>query len=591
MRRLVVAGALFVVLAGVAHAAGAPTAPTYDSRGRIVSTPLAPPQQPQRLTDTKATQIFLANPKVRDWLKRYSKSNRSTTADFDQTYRFWNIIVIDNKAGWIAKGKVDDATGHVTEAWTGPQVAWGMARGSPGAFGGKKINSYPVWLAFCGVFLLGLIDWRRPFSLRSIDLLAMLAFSVSLWFFNRGNIFASAPLAYPPLFWLLGRGVWVGLTGRSPRGSPVWPAWVLLAATVFVAGFRVGLNVQASNVIDVGYSGVIGAERIVAGEAPYGHMPVEDNLKPCGGADANGEIRERIQTNGRCESANPRGDTYGPVAYEAYIPGYLIFGWSGHWDDLPAAHATVIAFDLLCILGMGLVGLRFGGPKFGAALAFAWAANPLTQYADSSNTNDAILPALLIFGFWLVTSPFARGFFAALAGWTKFAALIIAPLWIAYRQTAREIAWSIVGYVAATLTAFSVLLLEPNLGHAIHEFWARTFAYQVSRDSPFSIWDWRQYHAKGLPDLHILQRVVQVLVVLSAFAFAVYPRRKTPLQLAALTGALLVGFELMLTYWIYAYIVWFVPFVAYAALAPRQEPEPAAEPALDERFPEPVAVH
>src|SRR5262245_327121 len=108
MRRLVLAGALFVVLAGVAHAAGTPTAPSYDSGGRTVSTPLAPPEQPQRLTDTRATQIFLADPKVRDWLTRYSKRNRSTTADFDQTYRYWNVTVIDTKAGWIAKGKVDD---------------------------------------------------------------------------------------------------------------------------------------------------------------------------------------------------------------------------------------------------------------------------------------------------------------------------------------------------------------------------------------------------------------------------------------------------------------------------------------------------
>jgi len=279
------------------------------------------------------------------------------------------------------------------------------------------------------------------------------------------------------------------------------------------------------------------------------------------------------------------------VTYHAYLPGLALFGWSGKWDNLPAAHFTTLLFDLVAILGLGGIGYRFGGTRLAVLLMFAWAANPFTQYASSSNTNDAILPAFLIWGFWLVTSPFARGFFAALAGWTKFAALIVAPLWIAYRQTAREVAWTIGGFAAATVAAFSVLLLEPNLLHAIHEFWARTFAYQVSRESPFSIWDWRQYHAKGLPDLHLLQRVVQVLVVLSAFVFAVYPRRKTPLQLAALTGALLVGFELMLTYWIYAYIVWFVPFVAYAALAPRPEPEPAVAPALDERLPEPVAVH
>ena len=46
------------------------------------------------------------------------------------------------------------------------------------------------------------------------------------------------------------------------------------------------------------------------------------------------------------------------------------------------------------------------------------------------------------------------------------------------------------------------------------------------------------------------------------------PRRKSPLQLAALTAALLAGFELCLTYWLYTYIPWFFPFAAIAVLAP-----------------------
>ena len=96
----------------------------------------------------------------------------------------------------------------------------------------------------------------------------------------------------------------------------------------------------------------------------------------------------------------------------------------------------------------------------------------------------------------------------------------------------------------------------------------RTISWQVKRESPFSIWDWRQYHAKGLPDLHILQRFLEALLVVAVFAFAYVPRRKTPLQLAALTGVLLLGFQLVLTHWFYLYIPWFFPFVAYATLAP-----------------------
>jgi hypothetical protein len=482
-------------------------------------------------------------------------------------------------AGEIADGRVEDRTGRVTEAWTGPQVAWKMARGYEGAFGGKRINQPAVWLAFCAVFLIGLADFRRLLSWRNLDLLVLVSFSVSLWFFNHGNVFASMPLAYPPLVYLLARCVWIGARGSAGRAvRPLWPAWLLLAATVFLAGFRIGLNHRDSNVIDVGYAGVIGAERISSGQSPYNHFPVEENLKPCGGADAEGEIRDRIQTNGRCESANPQGDTYGPAAYEAYLPAYWIRGWSGKWDRLPAAHLTSVAFDMLALIGLFLVGRRFGGSWLAAALPFAWAAYPFTQYVSSSNTNDAILPVLLIFGFWLVTSPWARGAFVALSGWTKFASLVVAPLWLTYPGPARRLRPSLAfvgGFLLATAAAFSVLLLEPSVVRAAEDFYHRTLENQIERNSPFSLWDWGQYHARGLPDLHVVQRVLQVLLVVGAVAAAFVPRRKTPLQLAALTGALLIGFELVLTHWFYLYIPWFFPFVAYVVLAPDGRPNRA----------------
>jgi hypothetical protein len=592
MRRALalVPAAAFLFAASTASAEPLPTRPVYDAKGHVIEAPLAPAAEPVRLTQKRALATFLATPKVRDWLTRYPTKNRVTETTFSKKYRNWTVKIWWSKAGEIATGRVDDATGLVTEAWTGPAVAWKMARGGPGAFGGKQINSYPVWLGFCALFLLALADWRRPLSLRNLDLVALLSFSVSLWYFNRGNIFMSAPLVYPPLLYLIGRGLYIGLTGRTTRGTTRWPVWLLLALTMFAAGFRVGLNVRASNVIDVGYAGVIGAERIVNGQVPYGHMPIEGTLKPCGPKDQDGEIRDRIQTNGRCESANDRGDTYGPVAYESYIPGYLAFGWTGKWDDLPAAHATAIAFDLLCMLGVGLVGLRFGGPLLGAALALAWTAYPFTQYASSSNTNDAIMPAFLIWGFWLVTMPFLRGSFAALAAWTKFAALIVVPMWATYPdglRAPRHLRRFGLGFAAATALAFSIFLLEPDPLHSLHQFWRWTVSWQLGRDSPFSIWDWGQYHAKGIPNLQLVQRALEVLVVGAALVFAVFPRVKSPLQLAALTGVLLMGFELVLTHWFYLYIPWFFPFVAYATLAPAPAVEPVVETAADEH---PVAL-
>ena len=581
MRRVALALLAFAVLAPAAHAATTVTRPVYDARGRLVQTPFAPLAPRARLTKARATAIFLRNDKVSAWLDRYPTRDRITEATFDKQRQDWKVAVWWGAAGEIALGRVDDGTGAVTEAWTGPQVAWKMARGASGAFGGREINSPVVWLGFCVIFLLGLGNLRRPLSMRNLDLLVMLSFSVSLWFFNQGDIFTSVPLAYPPLVYLLARMAWIAWRGGPEAARPVWPLWLLAGMTVFLVGFRVGLNARGSNVIDVGYSGVIGADRIAHGQSPFGHMPIEDRLKPCGPKDAEGEIRERIQTNGRCESANERGDTYGPVAYEAYVPAYLALGWSGHWDKLPAAHATAVAFDLLALLGLFLIGRRFGGARLAVLLPFAWAAYPFTQYASNSNTNDAIMPALLVFGFWLVTAPFARGALLALAGWTKFAALVLAPLWAGYpdaRRLSGKAAFA-AGFGVATLAAFSILLLEPNPAHAARVFWDRTFGWQVGRDSPFSIWGWGQYHAAGIPDLGWLQPVVIGLLVAGAVACYFVPRRKTPLQLAALTAALLIGFQLTITHWFYLYIPWFFPFVAFVALAPRarRRPEPDLE--------------
>jgi len=252
-------------------------------------------------------------------------------------------------------------------------------------------------------------------------------------------------------------------------------------------------------------------------------------------------------------------------------PGFLALGWTGYWDKLPAAHATAIAFDLLAMLGMFLIGRRFGGARLAVMLPFGWAAYPFTQYVSSSNTNDAIMPAFLIFGFWLLTSSFARGAFLALAGWTKFAALLLVPLWAGYPEARRlpgKVAFT-GGFLVATLTAFSILLLEANPAHAARVFWDRTFGWQVGRDSPFSIWGWGQYHAAGIPDLGWLQPVAIGMLVLGAVACYFLPRRKTPLQLAALTAALLIGFELTVTHWFYLYIPWFFPLAVFVVLAPR----------------------
>jgi hypothetical protein len=216
-----------------------------------------------------------------------------------------------------------------------------------------------------------------------------------------------------------------------------------------------------------------------------------------------------------------------------------------------------------------LVGLRFGGIRLGATLAFAWTAYPFTAYTLNANTNDTLMPAFLVWGFWLVSSPIARGTAVALAGWTKFGALLLAPLWASYPAVRlRSLVRFGIAFAATTVAAFTVLLLEPSLREAAKTFWERTIEFQLARDSPFSLWEWGQYHAEGIPDFGVVQPVVAGFAILLALGVAVFPREKSPMQLAALTAAVLIAFQLSLSHWFYLYLPWFFPFVMLSLLLP-----------------------
>jgi len=526
----------------------------------------------------------------------------------------WQVSFFSKKgAKEIGLVIIADSSGRVLEQWTGWQVAWSMARGYPGAFG-RHVNALYIWLPLCVLFLLPFIDPRRPLQLLHLDLLVLLSFSVSLAFFNHAHIYASVPLAYPPLIYLLGRMLWLvrrRSTETHPPGAPQTHAhppgnhpseahppgpqrparlagfesspqplrllvpvpWLALGV-VFLLGFRIALNVTDSNVIDVGYAGVIGAEKIVHGDALYGGWPAD----------------------------NEHGDTYGPVAYESYVPFEQIFGWSGTWDDLPAAHAAAIVFDLLATGLMFALGMRIRGPTLGVALAYAWVSYPFTLFALESNSNDTLVAVFILAALLFATSPPARGAFAALAGLTKFAPLALVPVLATHgvfsrgsgmngggdglagaaasgeglggggesaddgsprwrRERARRRARALTSFLLAFALTAAVVSIPALTHDSLRTIYERTLEYQANRDSPFSVW--------GLYGWHGAETVVEAAAVVLALALAVVPRRPDAIGLAAACAAIVIAVQLGIEHWFYLYIPWFFGLVMLVLLGAR----------------------
>jgi hypothetical protein len=434
---------------------------------------------------------------------------------------------------------VDPRSGEVRESWTGYQVAWKMARGYSGSFG-HKLNAPYVFLPLCLLFLIGLVDWRRPWRVANLDLLVLLGFGVSHFFFNRAEIGLSVPLQYPVLLYLLGRALWIGFRGTGEGLRPVWPAAWLLVAALFLLGFRVGLDVADSGAIDVGYASVVGADRVTHGEPIYDNFPEDVS----------------------------QGDTYGPVNYYAYVPAELVWPWSGSWDDLPAAHAAAVLFDLAAFALLILLGRRIrpgpAGRRLAAILAFGWAAYPYTAFALESNSNDTLVAAVLVATLVLLTRPIARGAMAALATFTKFAPALLAPMLLTYESKRRSMAL----FAAAFAVVTAAVMLWPAMDPGLHTFYDRTIAYQSGRDSPFGIW--------GQISLEPLRIAILIATAALSVFLAFRPRRKSLVQVAALGAALLIALQLTMQHWFYLYIVWFYPLllVALSSLESRPHTPP-----------------
>jgi hypothetical protein len=531
-----------LVLIGIALLFGALAAPalagtSVSPQETVWPFPNVPPPE-YKLTSIEAQRLAVNSPVGRRLRAEYPGiPARVYVAGIHDHVGYWEV---DFEGKKIPLGEVDvnGENGQIVHSYTGWQASNSQTRGHLA----RMADSWWIWAPLCLLFLAPFFDRRRPFRLLHLDLLMLLAFGVSHLFFNQGLVLASVPLVYPVLAYLLARMLWAGFRPRAGRG-PLVPharsSWLVAGLVVLIA-FRIFVNVANDQVIDVGYAGVVGADRIEHKQPLY-------------------------------VANDAHGDTYGPVNYLAYIPFELVFPYHGEWDSLPAAHAAAIFFDLLVIGALFMVGVRLrAGPegrRLGIALAYAWAAYPYTLFALATNTNDALVAALLLLAFLSLRSPIARGGWLGLGAAAKFIPLALAPLFAAGTgdRRPRTIAYFTLALVAVVGVSLGVYLPRSSF----HDFWASTISYQLHRVSPFSIFTL-------YPSLHWLQQLLWVGAALLAVAVGFFPRRRSPVQVAALAAAVIIATQLPAGHWFYFYIVWFAPFVMIALFAahPREDEEP-----------------
>jgi hypothetical protein len=403
---------------------------------------------------------------------------------------------------------------------------------------GGPFTLHPLLIAVpsAACFVLGLVDWRRPWRVEHLDLLALAGFFPVAMLLSDDISAAGLWLAAVCLGWLFVRmlGAWFG-RWPMPRLRPSVSSRWLPAAIGILLLVRLG-SVAAGNILDVGQASSLGAWRLLHGLHLYGAL----SWQGPGGL--------RIY----------RPDSYGPFAYYAYIPFAAVF------PPAPAIPATLLpaaCFDILTLAGLSKLGRRLGGRPLGQAFMFAYLLYPFTDLSLMAETNDALIAALCVWTIVAAQRPVTRGLLIAAAALTKFVPVLLAVQFLGVKRGRSR-------YVLTLVAALAGMLAWPLITCGAPQFLNSTFGYQLIQRGggvQFSIWTY-------MPHLVTLARpALAVALVLLALSPMLRPPVQDARQHAALAAALLIGAQLLLGYWFYNYLIWFYPLLLVAVIQPPRE--------------------
>ena len=417
------------------------------------------------------------------------------------------------------------------------------------AVAGGVFTTHPLLIAvpLAACFVLGLFDWRHPWRVEHLDLLALAGFFPAAMLISDDVPQPGLWLAAACLGWLFVRmlGVSFGKWPMPQLRPSISSRWLGVAILILLL-VRIG-GVADGNILDVGQASSLGAWRLLHGLHLYG----------------------AVSWQGPSGLQIYRPDSYGPFAYYAYLPFAAIF------PPAPALVATLlpaVCFDALTLAGLHRLGQRLGGRPLARAFVFAYLLYPFPGLSLTAQTNDALIAALCV---WTIAAaaerPAARGLLMAAATLTKFLPALLALQFLGVRRGRSRYALTL----AASLAA---LLAWPLITSGPAKFLGSTFGYQLIQRGggvQFSIWTY-------LPHTALAARpVLAAGLVLLALAPMARPPVQDPREHAALAAALLIGAQLLLGYWFYSYLTWCYPLLIIAIIHARPDREMAGPPAHD----------
>jgi Glycosyltransferase family 87 len=467
---------------------------------------------------------------------------------------------------------------------------------NPAVVGGPfTLHPLLVAVPWAAGFVLGLLDWRRPWRVEHLDLLALAGFFPVAMLLSDDLMQAGLWLAAGCLGWLFVRMAGAALgKWRMPELRPAVSSRWLGRAILILLVARIA-SVAVGNISDVGQASLLGAWRLLHGLPLYGavswHGP--------GGLGVN------------------RPDSYGPFAYYAYIPFAAVFplaplrGWAHPLSAVLGTLLPAACFDVLTLIGLRVLGRRLGGRPLAQAVTFAYLLYPFPDLSLMAQANDALIAALCVWAIVVATDrPVARGLLIAAATLTKFLPALLALQFLGVRRGR----WR---YVLALTGGLAAMLAWPLITSGPTAFLDSTFGYQLLHrggGTQFSIWT-------SLP--HVVASVARpaftaVLVLLALSPMVRRPAqderrpaqderrpaqderrpaqdvrspgqdarpgagddpRDDPRRDAALSAALLLGAQLLLGYWFYSYLTWCYPLliIAVTRVRPEREPGQAAD--------------